>query len=540
MFRALMELDALYESANDTEYIRAKRDFKHCVEFADINDAAVRDLVDRLEASNIEYLQYEHKTDNGVTIFHEDMQVGSEYYCTDCGHSGFYYDDEVQDGCCPNCHDHHGSFIKCEDSDLLEAGMFKTLMGKAKKLKSGDDGLADQTALSTDFSEMSIVDAIKAAYETGMFSQLPEGRDNALMLEISGVDKDRLAGYFSKRPEFNYEINNSSGIVSHEFISNLFDIEVFDSFVSMYRIPHTDPVSEGMFDSIPSTTGFKTADGSPVKAASPLNTVMHSAPAHQQEPLGPYVVTIVYDTKAKKLRARANDGVHGEANVAFPNNLRNTEGQLYSVEELWWNGKNYRAGGQIRPIGVTSTNESINIKENTMSDLNNFSSIFEELSMLYEADDTALADDAIEDDTAQDEATEDTVEITVEEDADAPSSVALECAKCGAMCLCDISDLELDAEADLANVDQPCKFCEESSGYKVVGAIVPYEVADETADADQEVNEDDDLVEIEEQVKGADEFGEEEPEAVEELNELLDADITLSLDGGQGNDVDVI
>lgn len=62
------------------------------------------------------------------------------------------------------------------------------------------------------------------------------------------------------------------------------------------------------------------------------------------------IVTIVYDYKAHKLRARADDGVHGEANVAFPNALRNREGQQYEVDELVWNGKNYRAIGNIVAI----------------------------------------------------------------------------------------------------------------------------------------------------------------------------------------------
>lgn len=62
------------------------------------------------------------------------------------------------------------------------------------------------------------------------------------------------------------------------------------------------------------------------------------------------VVTIVYDTKAHKLRARADDGVNGPANVAFPNSLRTEVGQQYEVEELIWNGKNYRVSGKIIPV----------------------------------------------------------------------------------------------------------------------------------------------------------------------------------------------
>jgi hypothetical protein len=62
------------------------------------------------------------------------------------------------------------------------------------------------------------------------------------------------------------------------------------------------------------------------------------------------IVTIVYDCQKHKFRAVANDGIHGYANVAFPNNLRTRDGQQYEVDALIWNGKNYRASGNIKPI----------------------------------------------------------------------------------------------------------------------------------------------------------------------------------------------
>jgi hypothetical protein len=107
---------------------------------------------------------------------------------------------------------------------------------------------------------------------------------------------------------------------------------------------------EGTFDGKPAKlTGWKVASG-------PLNTQtanqVQSPPQSVSIPqtATSNVVTIVYDDKAHKLRARADDGVHGEANVAFPNNLRNKEGQQYEVEKLIWNGKNYRASGNIEAI----------------------------------------------------------------------------------------------------------------------------------------------------------------------------------------------
>lgn len=92
-------------------------------------------------------------------------------------------------------------------------------------------------------------------------------------------------------------------------------------------------------------------------AADKISSWVSRAPVQQQQnqpnqpAYPPYkIVTIIYDVKAHKLRARANDGVHGWANVAFPNNLRNRDGQQYVVDDLVWNGKNYRASGNITAI----------------------------------------------------------------------------------------------------------------------------------------------------------------------------------------------
>lgn len=61
-----------------------------------------------------------------------------------------------------------------------------------------------------------------------------------------------------------------------------------------------------------------------------------------------YIVGIVSDRG--RLRAMSNDGEHGDAFVAFPNNLRQFEGQIYEVDNLIWNGKNYRVSGNIVEI----------------------------------------------------------------------------------------------------------------------------------------------------------------------------------------------
>lgn len=80
-------------------------------------------------------------------------------------------------------------------------------------------------------------------------------------------------------------------------------------------------------------------------------SITASQPAVSQQtpkphlPSGRYAVRIV--SHGGRLRALATDGVHPAAFVAFPNNLRQFEGQLYEVDQLIWNGKNYRVAGNI-------------------------------------------------------------------------------------------------------------------------------------------------------------------------------------------------
>ena len=104
----------------------------------------------------------------------------------------------------------------------------------------------------------------------------------------------------------------------------------------------------------------------------------------------------------------------------------------------------------------------------------NFTSVFEELNSLYEdkVDDTPVeevADDVVIDEPAAD---------------DEPKQVVLECSKCGALVIKDEADVAVDAETDLVNVDEACQYCEETEGYKIVGAVVPYAVEGAEDDAE--------------------------------------------------------
>ncbi len=126
----------------------------------------------------------------------------------------------------------------------------------------------------------------------------------------------------------------------------------------------------------------------------------------------------------------------------------------------------------------------------------NFISTFDELNKLYEEVEVkkveeackeelteAAADEEIEiiDDEASAEEVP-TEEVPAEDPVvgDEPKQVILECDKCGALVIKDEADIVVDDETDLVNVEDECQFCEEAKGFKIVGVVAPYEVAEET------------------------------------------------------------
>lgn len=112
--------------------------------------------------------------------------------------------------------------------------------------------------------------------------------------------------------------------------------------------------------------------------------------------------------------------------------------------------------------------------------MNNFVSVFEELSKLYEADELEQEVAAEESEVAE-EAPE---EVAVEE---TPKQLVLECSKCGAIIVKAEEDVVIDEATDLANVEDECATCEEAAGYKVLGELLPY--ADAVDAADEEIEE---------------------------------------------------
>ena len=112
--------------------------------------------------------------------------------------------------------------------------------------------------------------------------------------------------------------------------------------------------------------------------------------------------------------------------------------------------------------------------------MNNFVSVFEELSKLYEADE-------LEQDVAVEEADAEVVDEAPA--AEGPKQLVLECSKCGAICVKSEDDVVIDEATDLANVEEECAACEEAAGYKVLGELLPYEASEDDEETDEVVEE---------------------------------------------------
>ena len=117
-----------------------------------------------------------------------------------------------------------------------------------------------------------------------------------------------------------------------------------------------EDLEEDIYDFQPSNrSSWVSASGKPVKlpTATSINSTNQPAPTATSinstaSAKATYRVRIV--SHGGRLRALGTDGVHPAAWVAFPNNLRQFEGQLYEVDQLIWNGKNYRVAGNIVEI----------------------------------------------------------------------------------------------------------------------------------------------------------------------------------------------
>lgn len=165
----------------------------------------------------------------------------------------------------------------------------------------------------------------------------------------------------------------------------------------------------------------------------------------------------------------------------------------------------------------------------------NFNNVFDELNKLYESVEAKPAKDA-----KLTEAEEADIEVVDDEEVvtdAAEAQLVLECAKCGGLIIKAAADLDLTDTTKPVNMDEACQYCEAAEGYTIVGSLLPYGEAPAEEEADEEDAEDELAEEVvEKSVKDT------EVDKDAELNELLDLapSVTLNLDGGQGNDVDVL
>jgi hypothetical protein len=153
-----------------------------------------------------------------------------------------------------------------------------------------------------------------------------------------------------------------------------------------------------------------------------------------------------------------------------------------------------------------------------------FISTFEELSKLYESKEVNTEEEKneVEVENAEDENLTEAAAVNITDDANTsddtntsdeknavddnlseatdeeavkeePRSVILECANCGALVIRDEAEVVIDEEADLANMEEACQYCEEAAGYKIVGVVAPYE-AEEAVEVVEDSIEDEEVV----------------------------------------------
>lgn len=144
---------------------------------------------------------------------------------------------------------------------------------------------------------------------------------------------------------------------------------------------------------------------------------------------------------------------------------------------------------------------------------------------LEESCDKKKLTEATEDDEIEIVDDEVPAEELAEED---PKQVIIECSKCGALIIKDEADIVVDEESDLVNVEDECKFCEETEGFKIIGAVAPYEVAEPEEPSEPAVE---DVVE-----ESLEETGN------ESIKELFDASINVDAEnfGGNNNKVSIL
>lgn len=181
----------------------------------------------------------------------------------------------------------------------------------------------------------------------------------------------------------------------------------------------------------------------------------------------------------------------------------------------------------------------------------NLINAFDELNKLYESveepEQEVTEQEAAEDEVQAAESAED-AEIEIVDDAEETAAdeeqpevepqLVLECANCGGLAIKVESDVKVDEETDLVNMEEACPYCEAAEGYKIIGVLTPYSSAEELEE----------ILDINLDATGLGGSGNKvsvlgeasKAKDKEDLEELLDINLDASGFGGTGNDVSVL
>jgi hypothetical protein len=133
-----------------------------------------------------------------------------------------------------------------------------------------------------------------------------------------------------------------------------------------------------------------------------------------------------------------------------------------------------------------------------------FMSVFEDLNAIYdeglesevkeELTEEVMSEPVVAEaeaaEVAEEALTEDSEETVDDEATEEPRQLILECDKCGALVIKTETDVTIDEESDLVNVEDACQYCEETAGYKIIGVVAPFEeVAEVSEEAPEEAPE---------------------------------------------------
>lgn len=327
MFRAFMELDEAY---NDRQFhIDELKKAGKNYNFSKYTDAQLYRMCQRLQQPRVVVKEPRHELDL-------DFETKTDFDYCECG-------TRLTDfGTCPVC--------DLGEEDLTEA---LTEAAWSKFANNIDINILDNLKLDPpeDFERKFTTKCSESATKNALFL-VSKGEPVKFVLGTIG---DRAENYTG--PITHCWLEYKGKIIqtrndSTENLGEMFSIDLIPNDIEASKKLIVDLVNSINSGATESLAEWVSASGKSVsmptstpKVSTPSQTatVQSTTPAN-----GKYTVRIV--SHSGRLRALATDGTHPAAWVAFPNDLRQFEGQQYEVDQLIWNGKNYRVAGNIVEI----------------------------------------------------------------------------------------------------------------------------------------------------------------------------------------------